>query len=86
LFPLGQVVVTPAALELLSQEELSRALNRHRQGDWGECDRADAAANDQALVDGTRLLSVYRTPSGRTFWILTAADRSVTTLLLPEEY
>lgn len=62
------------------------ALSRHITGDWGEVDAEDKRANDQSLIDGSRLLSAYRSQDGTKFWIITEADRSVTTVLLPEEY
>lgn len=58
----------------------------HARGDWGELDAEDRAANDRALKDGTRLLSAYHTKAGTKFWIITEADRSSTTALLPSEY
>lgn len=85
-FPLGQVVITPGALETLTPTDVQRSLSRHQAGDWGDCPPADAAANDLALTDSDRLLSVYHSESGVRFWIITEADRSATTLLLPEEY
>ncbi|MBX9623329.1 MAG: hypothetical protein K2X82_05905 [Gemmataceae bacterium] len=84
--PLGQTVATPAALGLLSHPDILAALRRHAAGDWGEVDAEDRAANDRALRDGERLLSVYRSVSGDTFWVITEADRSVTTVLLPDDY
>jgi hypothetical protein len=59
---------------------------RHLAGDWGDVDRADAAANDEALQLGERILSVYRLRGCATIWIITEADRSATTILLPSEY
>ena len=59
---------------------------RHMAGDWGDVDEEDKAANDQALTDGSRLLSAYRTAAAKKLWIITEADRSATTILLPEEY
>lgn len=92
-FALGQVVGTPAALEALEKSGQSAAefLNRHVSGDWGEVDAEDQQANEQALIDGTRLLSAYRTSKGERLWIITeAADehgrRAATTILLPNEY
>lgn len=85
-FPLGQVVGTPGVLETLTPAEIQHALARHQSGDWGDCVPADAAANDQSLPHDERLLSVYHSAAGVRFWIITEADRSVTTLLLPEEY
>ncbi len=92
-FPLGQVVATPGALEALEKAGQSAAefLQRHARGDWGDVCEEDREANDQALLDGSRLLSVYRTSSGQKLWIITeAADdsgkRAGTTVLLPSEY
>lgn len=84
LFPLGRLAVTPGALEYHAADLLA-CLARHAQGDWGDLCDAGKAANDRALVEGTRLLSAYNTPRGR-LWIITEADRSVTTALLPDEY
>ena len=69
----------------LETSELGYLVDRHRKGDWGNLCDEDREANARALADGDRLLSVYDTPKGRV-WILTEADRSHTTLLLPEEY
>jgi len=87
-FPLGHVVATPGALELLhdSGESPSIFLSRHSQGDWGEVCQEDRQLNDQALVDGSRLLSAYRTAKGERLWVITEADRSSTCLLRPDEY
>ena len=84
--PLGQIVATPAALGALAQPDIVQALRRHASGDWGEVDAHDQAANDEAMKDGTRLLSAYRSASGTPFWVITEADRSVTTVLLPNDY
>lgn len=88
LFALGQIVATPGARRLLQAYDLSpiQFLARHVRGDWGVVDPADARSNDQALVDGGRLLSAYRLPGGEKLWIISECDRSATTLLLPEEY
>jgi hypothetical protein len=92
-FSLGQILATPGALEAIEQAGQSPAefLDRHAQGDWGEVGEEDAESNNQALLDGSRLLSVYRTSTGIKLWIITeAADeshlRAATTILLPEEY
>lgn len=85
-FPMGHTVITPGALEALSSAAVIAALDRHNQGDWGEVDKADWNANERALVEDARLLSAYRDSKGTKFWIITEADRSVTTILLPEEY
>lgn len=84
---LGCVVTTPGALEALDELDMVRALRRHRAGDWGDLHREDWQQNDAAVEEGRKLLSRYHSPDGgRTFWIITEADRSVTTVLLPEEY
>lgn len=85
-FALGQLVATPGVLELVTHDEITRALNRHLCGDWGDVCREDSEANDEALVNGLRLLSVYKATNGTKFWIITEHDRSVTTVLLPSEY
>jgi len=88
LFPLGQTVATPGALAALERANQTPAefLRRHLSGDWGALDAHDIAENEHSLAHGFRLLSSYRTTAGETLWIITEADRSVTTLLLPEEY
>lgn len=93
-FPLGVVVSTPGALEASAPEHLMRCLARHQAGDWGHVCKEDAATNDDALRYGGRLLSAYPIDPAKpckgwgdnTLWIITEADRSVTTCLLPEEY
>ena len=84
--PLGQVVATANAAEALPQNEIIAGLQRHASGDWGDVDDEDSASNDQAIQHGDRLLSVYHTIDGTKFWIITEWDRSVTTVLLPEDY
>jgi hypothetical protein len=88
LFPLGQCVATPGALDALAstRENPQTFLDRHVTGDWGEVDAEDQQPNQDALLHGERLLSAYRTSSGVRLWVITEADRSVTTILLPEEY
>ena len=88
-FKLGQTVATPGALEALEEsgQNPSDFLSRHVQGDWGILDDEDKQLNDQALIDGSRILSAYTTDKGNTkLWVITEADRSSTCLLLPEEY
>ena len=85
-FPLGRTVTTPRALAKVPNEEMQAALFRHHHGDWGDLCEADRVANDRALIEGSRLLSVFRTKAGTRFYIITEHDRSVTTVLLPEEY
>ena len=84
-FPLGRLSATPGVLARLRPEQLFLLLGRHAAGDWGDCGAEDAAANDAALSAGGRLLSAYET-SGGTVWVVTEADRSATTALLPSEY
>ena len=87
-FPTGQIVATPGAIEALHEADqgILEFLLRHVSGDWGETGREDAAENELALTEGFRIFSVYRTRLGVKLWLITEADRSVTTLLLPEEY
>jgi hypothetical protein len=85
--PLGRVVATPGALKLLSEmgKDPFGYIARHATGDWGELCAFDRRQNEIALREGYRVLSSYDVPTGRV-WIVTEADRSVTTILLPEEY
>jgi hypothetical protein len=85
--PLGRVVATPGALKVLKKtgEQPFDCLARHATGDWGELCAFDRRQNEIALRDGYRILSSYDAPAG-TVWIITEADRSITTILLPEEY
>ncbi|MEK4983569.1 hypothetical protein [Bacillus sp. FSL K6-6540] len=85
-FSLGAVFATPGVFDLVSEEERIRALTRHHNGDWGDVSEEDSKSNDEALENGGRLLSAYVTAKGDRFWIITEADRSSTTFLLPEEY
>lgn len=85
-FPLGHVVATPGVISTIPQAEMMQALNRHAAGDWGELDPEDARENELSLREGFRLLSAYTSSAGVRFWIITEADRSATTFLLPEEY
>src|SRR5829696_3090970 len=86
-FPLGQIVATPGALKLLEEtgENPYLLLTRHRSGDWGEVDAHDRRENELSLQHGWRILSSYSVGKGRV-WVITEADRSYTTILLPEEY
>lgn len=86
LFPLGQCVITANAKNTLHPEDAQRGLERHAQGDFGELDPDDLAENQRALREGLRLLSRYTDRNGRVFWCITEHDRSVTTILLPEDY
>lgn len=85
-FSMGLLVTTTGVLDLLTPRELSLTLSRHLRGDWGDVNEHDQKANDDSLIKGSRLLSSYRAKNGTKFWIITEADRSVTTILLPEEY
>ncbi len=84
-FPLGEIVATGNASLLLTTEEVLTALQRHANGDWGDLCPEDALANDSALLHGGRLFSAYGEGQNR-FWIITEANRSVTTILLPDDY
>jgi hypothetical protein len=88
LFPIGAVVATPAALEVLCEAKQSPAvfLELHQRGEWGDIPSEDRAANTLALVTGERILSAYRTATGERLWVITEADRSSTCILLPDEY
>ena len=88
LFPLGRLLATPGALLALlhaAQTPMPFVL-RHAKGDWGLLDDDDRAANRRALEEGTRLLSRYLTAAAEEIWVITEADRSATTILLPSEY
>ena len=92
-FPLGQILATPEAIEALQQSDQlpGEFLARHVAGDWGEVCADDKALNDESLIDGSRILSAYRTSRNERLWIITeAADeaghRCCTTILLPSEY
>lgn len=85
-FALGRLVSTPGALERIPSDEMQTALLRHARGDWGDVGHEDWEENELALREGFRLFSVYHTSDGAKFWIITEADRSATTVLLPEEY
>lgn len=85
-FPLGAVCMTPGAERTLSPDDILTAITRHARGDWGEVDDADWKENDFSIENGYRLLSAYTSKTGERFWVITEADRSATTVLLPEEY
>ena len=87
LFDPGHVVATDKVLEVLSTEDMFQALDRHLKADWGDLDQDDKRANEHALIqDEGRLVSCYHSVGGVRFYIITEADRSVTTFMLPEEY
>ena len=85
-FELGQTVATPGALVAIHPQDLFECMVRHANGDWGELDDEDKAENELSLREGYRLLSAYTDRNGTKFWIITEADRSYTTTLLPSEY
>lgn len=87
-FALGLICMTPKALFVLAcgTDKASRYIARHVSGDWGDLDDHDKHQNDLALKHDLRILSAYTTTSGEKLWIITEADRSITSILLPEEY
>jgi hypothetical protein len=85
-FALGQTVITANAKSVLPELDVILALQRHHAGDWGELDEHDRQMNEDALRNGGRLFSVYKSVRGQKFYIITEWDRSVTTVLLPEDY
>lgn len=84
--PLGRIVMTRNALETLNPRDAANALRRHERLDWGDVCGEDRKTNNEAVKYGFRILSAYRDRNGTKFWIITEADRSVTTILLPEAY
>jgi hypothetical protein len=86
-FPLGRLVMTPGAEATFDEPTRTKCLQRHAKCDWGEgLDPEDVATNNEAVRSNGRLLSCYNIKDKGDFWIITEADRSVTTLLLPSEY
>lgn len=87
-FPVGRVVATPGAMEALqAAEQLPFALlRRHQTGDWGDLCEEDKAENELSVAQGFRILSAYTLTTGEKIWLITEADRSATTFLLPSEY
>ncbi len=88
LLALGQTVATQGALAAMQQLEVFplALLSRHQRGDWGNLDEEDKQANEQALTCGDRVFSSYQVTEAVKLWVITEADRSATTILLPEEY
>lgn len=90
LFEMGHTVATAGAMALLEERDqqhlLQSVIHRHIYGDWGDVCDEDWRANEQALQDGERLVSIYQVDSDLTLWVITEADRSQTTVMLPEEY
>jgi len=87
-FALGRTFITPGAEEALqiAGQTATEFLRRHMSGDWGELSDEDVKENEFSLKEGLRLLSAYQTGKGQKLWIITEADRSATTILLPSEY
>ncbi len=83
---LGRTVITANAKNILSDLDIETALSRHQSGDWGELCEEDREVNEDALQNGFRVLSVYKSKKGDKFWVITEADRSCTTVLMPEDY
>jgi hypothetical protein len=88
LFDLGLVVRTPGALLALIEAQVSEfsLISRHQSGDFGEVGEEDEHTNAAAVLSGERVHSSYRLPTGANVWVITEADRSATTVLLPDEY
>ncbi|WP_309712643.1 hypothetical protein [Armatimonas sp.] len=89
LFDLGALVGTPGAVAAMQRVNVTarELLKRHHTGDWGDIHPEDVGLNEEALETGARIFSVYKFPhANETIWIITEADRSVTTILLPEDY
>lgn len=82
----GRVMITRNAKDVLPHSEVNEAINRHLCGDWGDVCDSDKRVNEDALKNGGRLLSVYHTKDDVRFWIITEADYSATTVLLPSDY
>ena len=85
-FSPGKLAATPGVLARIDREVLLASYVRHLCCDWGDLSQPDQRENDRALTHGGRLLSAYHDRLGQKFWIITEADRSATTFLLPEEY
>lgn len=85
-FDPGRLLATPTVLKAIPEQDRENALRRHLHGDWGDVCRADWQRNEEALKTGARLFSAYHASNGRKFWIITEADRSATTVLLPRDY
>jgi hypothetical protein len=86
LFVAGSLHATANATRAIPSGEMLAALARHLNGDWGDVGPDDWRANDRAVIDGSRIFSTYQTADGLKFWVITEADRSSTTVQLPEDY
>jgi hypothetical protein len=87
-FNLGRILITPGAAEAFEEsgQMPNEFLNRHARGDWGDLSEDDRLENEFSVIEGLRILSAYRTTMDVTVWVITEADRSRTTILLPDEY
>ena len=90
-FNLGSIVCTKGVFDLISRDPMfakfiRASLSRHSIGDWGDLCKEDERANELALIEGSRILSAYNLVGQPKVWIITEADRSVTTILFPSEY
>lgn len=85
-FAIGLLQITPLALLTIDEVDFFTCFIRHRSGDWGDLDEQDWKANDDAVEFGSRIVSSYCDRRGNRFWIITEANRSSTTVLLPREY
>lgn len=85
-FQPGSIYITKAAAQLLPQRDVQTGLRRHVNGDWGDVCDEDRGENEVALRGGYRLFSVYHAADGTRFWVITEADLSYTTVMLPEDY
>ena len=86
MFAVGQLHATPGVLEKIDEDDFFNCFVRHLAGDWGDLDEHDWKANDDAIEYGSRIISAYDDRRGNRFWIITEADRSSTTILLPQEH
>lgn len=88
LFPLGMMLCTQGAKDAIeeAEETFEGLLNRHMTGDWGDLCAEDKQENETSLKQGFRILSAYNLSTGVKIWLITEADRSATTFLLPSEY
>ena len=87
-FSLGRIVATPGAIEALAEaaDDPRPYFKRHVNGDWGDVPEEDAKENELSMREGFRILSSYKLSTGVKIWVITEADRSATTILLPSEY
>jgi hypothetical protein len=88
---LAALMMTPGVQSLIAEDrhaakDIATALRRHANGDWGDVCQEDKNLNDEAVTRGMRVLSAYNVTGGTKIWIITEADRSITTILFPNEY